>query len=121
MKYRFFSLVLLTLGLFVSCVDHDDFDFTGTVVDYELCNGVSEMGYAIALSSPDSIGGNYVTRENEQYSNVVVVFGSDRMLKSKSKVSGRIYLDPYHSKSECSYHYTDNNVPEAVFTKLKVH
>ncbi|MBP5326533.1 MAG: hypothetical protein J6Y98_01300 [Bacteroidales bacterium] len=121
MKYRFITLVVLTIGLLVSCADHDDFDFTGTVVDYEMCNGISEMGYAIALSSPDNIGGNYVTRENEEYSNVVVVYGSDRMLKSKAQVSGRIYLSPNYSQTECSYHYTDNDVPEAVFTKLKVH
>lgn len=116
---RTLPIALTCLMALASCVHHDDFDFAGIVVDYELCNGMSEIGYAIDLSSPDSIGGTYTTRTQETYGNVVVVYGADRMLHEDDKVSGRIYLDPHHSKTECNYHYTDRDVPEAVFTKLK--
>ena len=114
-------MIFLTAVLMLTaCVDHDDFDFTGTVVDYELCNSISDVGYAINLSSPDTIGGTYTTRERVEYSNVVVVYGSDRIMHSGDKVSGRIYLDPNYSKTTCKYSYDDRDVPEAVFTKLKV-
>lgn len=106
--------------LLTGCVEHDDFDFTGTVVDYEECNGISEMGYAVALSSPSDIGGEYTTRTATTYENVVVIYGADRMLKENAKISGRIYIDNNFSKTTCSIHYTDNDVPEAVFTKLSV-
>lgn len=103
-----------------SCVKHDDFEITGTVVDYEECNGLYEMGYAIELSSPDSIGGEYTTHDGEKYNNVVVVFGADVVLKHNSRISGRIYIDNNYSASTCIRHYTDRDVPEAVFTKLTV-
>ena len=110
---------VLAVVLFASCEHHDDFDFTGTVVDYEICNGISEVGYDVALSSPDSIGGSYINRYNEEYQNVVVIYGSDRMLHGGTKISGTIYLDPNYSEAECNYHYREREVPEAVFTKLK--
>ena len=112
-------IVIAAVLLFAACNDYDDFDFTGTVIDYEECSG-SSLGYAVSLTSPDSIGGDYRTRYGETFSNVVVIYGSDRMLQEDAKISGRIYLDPNFSKTECSISYTDNDVPEAVFTKLKV-
>ena len=113
-------IAVIMASMFSACVDHDDFAFTGTVVDYEQCTSITEMGYAIALSSPDTIGGDYETRKHETFHNVVVVYGADRMLHANDNVSGRIYLDPNYSKTQCSYHYTDRDVPEAVFTKLEV-
>ena len=121
MKARLFIALFSVMALLSACNDkHDDFDITGTVVDYEECNGISEMGYAVELSSPDSIGGEYKTHDNETYTNVVVVYGADRILKENAKISGRIYLDNNYSKTTCSRHYTDRDVPEAVFTKLEV-
>ena len=115
------ALLAIFITLFIAaCVKHDDFAITGTVVDYEECNGISEMGYAVNLSSPDSIGGEYKTRSNKTYYNVVVVYGSDRMLKENAQISGRIYIDNNYSRTTCSRHYTDRDVPEAVFTELKV-
>lgn len=111
--------LLSSVLLLAACNSYDDFDFTGTVVDYEECMG-SSIGYAVSLTSPDTIGGNYNARDGETYGNVVVIYGADRILKANSSISGRIYLDPNFSKTECSIHYTDNDVPEAVFTKLKV-
>lgn len=117
---RSILFVALLFTVFASCKNYEDFDFTGSVVDYEMCNGISEIGYAVALTSPDTIGGDYTTREMQQFHNVVVIYGSDRMLHSGDKISGRIYLDPGHSEAECNYHYNDRDVPEAVFTKLSV-
>ena len=114
-KALLFSVVLL----FAACNNYDDFEFTGKVIDYEECTG-SEFGYAVSLSSPDTIGGDYTNRDGEEYKNVVVVYGSDRLLKRNNLISGRIYLDPNYSHAECTWHYTDRDVPEAVFTKLKV-
>ena len=105
--------------LLASCVDHNDFSFSGTVVDYEMCNGIYDVGYAICLTSPTDIGGSYTTQYDEVYDNVVVVYGSDRILQEGAHVSGRIYLDHNYSKTSCNYHYYDRDVPEAVFTKLK--
>ncbi|MBO4244755.1 MAG: hypothetical protein J5882_06865 [Bacteroidales bacterium] len=115
---RIITLISSVL-LFAACNNHDDFDFTGTVIDYEECVG-SSFGYAVSLTSPDTIGGDYHARDGENYQNVVVIYGADRLLQANSKISGRIYLAPYFSKTECNIHYTDNDVPEAVFTKLKV-
>ena len=118
MKTRYSFIILAVVALLAACKNHDDFKFTGTVVDYEECNGISEMGYAIDLSSPDTIGGTYTTRSSKTYDNVVVVYGSDRILKENAKISGRMYIDNNYSRTTCSRHYTDRDVPEAVFTKI---
>ena len=112
-------IIIAAAMLFAACNNYEDFEFTGKVVDYEQCTSGS-IGYAVSLTSPDTIGGEYTTRERETYQNVVVIYGVDRMLQANSNISGRIYLDPNFSKTECSFHYTDRDVPEAVFTKLKV-
>ena len=106
--------------LLAACSNYDDFEFTGTVVDYEMCNGISELGYVVSLSAPDTIGGTYLTSEGKTATNAVVIYGSDRMLKQEDHIKGRIYLDPNYSKTTCNFHYTDRDVPEAVFTELSV-
>ncbi len=108
------------LLLLAACSNYEDFEFTGKVVYYEICNGISDLGYAVTLSAPDSIGGEYTTRERKTYQNVVIIYGANRILKEGDQISGRIYLDPNYSKTTCSMHYPDRDVPEAVFTKLKV-
>ena len=112
-------IIIAAIFLSAACNNYEDFEFTGQVVDYEQCDG-SSLGYAVTLTSPDTIGGEYHTRDGEIYQNVVVIYGADRLLKEDQIISGRIYLDPNYSKSECTWHYTDWEVPEAVFTKLKV-
>jgi hypothetical protein len=114
-KALLFSAILLLAG----CKNYDDFEFTGTVVDFEECTG-SSFGYAVNLTSPDTIGGDYTTHDCDMYQNVVVIYGADRLLKEGANISGRIYLDPNYSRTECTWRYTDRDVPEAVFTKLKV-
>ena len=96
-KALIFPIIFL---LFASCKNYDDFEFTGTVVDYEMCNGLSDLGYAINLESPDTIGGTYKTRDSVIYNNVIIVYGADRLLKSQSHISGRIYMDHNYSKTQ---------------------
>ena len=117
-SFRTISCILL-LRLFASCIDHDDFEFTGTVVGYQPCESLYNFGYAIALTSPDTIGSQYLSEEGITYENVILVFGADRMLHPNDNVSGKIYLDPYFSKSQCNYRNMQE-LPEAVFTELNV-
>lgn len=114
-KWVLISLLAVSLG---ACIDHDDFDIVGTVVDYEPCQSAYEVGYAINLRSPDTVGGRYLTQEGKCYDHVVVVYGADRLLHPGDSISGRIYLDPKFSKTQCMYHF-EREAPEAVFTKLK--
>ncbi len=116
MKKILLSLALMALA--TRCVHHDDFDIVGVVVDYEPCQSAYEVGYAISLRSPDTIGGRYMTQQGEWKENVVVVYGADRLLHPNDSIKGSIYLDPGFSKATCIYHF-DRDVPEAVFTKLK--
>lgn len=118
MKKRLFTILAASL-LATACFDYDDFAFTGTVVDYELCTSVMDLGYAVQLTSPDSIGARYMTRDSVWFDNVVVVYESPEPLKKNSKISGRMFLDPKYSRAECDFHY-DRDVPEARFTKVKV-
>lgn len=116
MKKLFFALGIA--ALFAGCIHHEDFEFAGTVVDCEACTSM-EMGYAVALDFPDSVGRDYVTSENTTYHNVVVIYGSDRILKQNQDISGKIYIDNDHSDAYCSFHYRHiNDVPECLFTEL---
>ena len=117
-EFKYFAIIVTLMALCTACTDHDDFPFSGTVVDYEICTGISSLGYAVCLTSPDTIGGRYTTQYNEVYDNVVVIYGADRMFHENETISGRIYLDHNYSKSECSYHREREDVPEAVFTKI---
>ena len=112
------SILILACCILSGCVHYDDFDFTGIVVDFEYCQGAYELGYAVSLMTPDTIGGDYLTQDGDNYKHVVVIYGSDRLLHPGDSIGGRIYLDPNYSKTTCNYHY-DRDVPEAVFTKLK--
>ena len=121
-KTLLLPIMLLALA-FAGCKDnYDDFEFSGTVVAMETCTSMNDLGYAVSLSNPTDIGGDYKVSENETHHNVVVVYRADRMLKNHDHISGRIYLDPNHSKALCNYNYrsTTGDVPEACFTQLKV-
>lgn len=105
-----------------SCKPKNQLQFSGTVVAYELCTSHSDLGYAVQLSSPDTLGGKYVLDDSMQYDNVVVVYGADRQLHDGDRISGAFCLDNGYSKAYCSYHYRDTrgDVHEARLTKLKV-
>ena len=117
------SSLLLCIAALTGCVNnYDDFEIAGKVIDNEYCTSIQDMGYAVQLTSPDSVGGDYKASDNKVYKNVVVVYGADQIIKTNKNISGRIYLDPRHSESECNYHFREQtgDVPEACFTKLKI-
>ena len=119
MKKRILALAL-SCCLAAACTDYDDFEFTGTVVDCESCIGLTEFGYVVSLSAPDTIGGSYLTTSGVTTTNTIFIYGADRLLKEGNRITGRIYLDPNYSKATCHYHYPDRDLPEAVFTKLEL-
>ena len=121
MKKRVIILSLLLVGalLTAACRHYEDFEFSGTVVEREMCNSIQDMGYIIALDSPDSIGKPYAMNDTLTYPNCIVAYNADRILKKNNHVSGRIYYDLNHSKAECTYHF-DRDLPETCFSKLQV-
>lgn len=117
---RIILLAIVVLFATTSCNKHDDeFDFVGKVIAYEECGlGYGSFGYVIQLCTPDDRGGDYTLRQTS-FSNVVVAYGSDRLLHENDSISGTMYPDPNYSKTTCDYHY-NRDCPEMVFTKLKV-
>ncbi|MBQ9588404.1 MAG: hypothetical protein IJR26_11210 [Bacteroidales bacterium] len=118
-------LILSAAALLASaCNKHEDeFEFSGTVVFYEYCSqeyGFDTYGYLVELTSPSDIGGDYVVNgESLGYTNAVMAYGSNRLLKEGSKISGKMYLDPHYSKTTCNIDL-NRECKEAVFTKVKV-
>ncbi len=113
---------LLPLLLLTACSTPDDFAIGGTVIDYEYCTSTSDLGFAVQLQSPDTLGATYYTGANQRYENVIVVYGNNKRLRDGDRISARVYLDPGYSDAYCNYHYRDTRgeVPEAVFTELTI-
>lgn len=122
-KVCFVFIALLTSIGMGSCINnYDDFDFVGTVIDVEMCTQMPDIGLAIQLDSPDSVGGRYYATDGKYYNNTVVVYRPDRIAPVSTRLSGRIALDPNYSKSMCNYHWREStgDVPEAIFTKMVI-
>ena len=121
---RFYFLLLTSYFILTltACNNFDDFAIEGKVIDHEMCTSVMDMGYAVQLDEPDSVGGTYLASDNKVYRNVVVVYKADQIVKRGERITGRIYLDPNHSKAYCNYNYRNatGEVPEACFTQLRV-
>ena len=115
-KHLFFAITAL---LFTSCENVDDFPFEGTVIGYEICTSLQDLGYLVNLDYPENIGGEF-TSSGETFSNVLVVYQANYLLRDRDRISGTIYLDENYAKSYCNRKKTDRDVPEAVFTSLKV-
>lgn len=123
MRKPLLSLPLIFCTI-VSCTPRheDEFEFAGVVVDYELCTSIQDLGYAVQITSPDTIGGTYLTQHGQHIDHVVVIYNSDRMLHENDSIEGRIFFDLNHSKANCNYHYreTSGDVPEACFSQVRV-
>lgn len=106
--------------LLTSCNDYDDFGFVGNTVDIEFCTGPMDLGYAIQLVSPDTLGGRYTCDDGTVYDHVVVVYASSKALKKGQHVEGRMYIDNNFSTAYCNYNYRNarGDVPEGVFTQI---
>lgn len=110
--------VIATLAL-SSCENVEDFSFKGTVIGYEICTSYQDLGYLVDLEYPENIGGEFTT-SGETFDNVLVVYQAHYQLKNRETISGTIYLEENFAKSYCNRTYTDRDVPEAVFTSLKL-
>lgn len=124
MKRTIPLLLILTTILATGCVrNYDDFAISGTIIAHEQCTTMNDLGYAVQLDDPDSIGApyRYITgKDTTIYQNVIVIYRPDRIIKRGRHITGRAYWDDNHSKAECNYNYRNasGDVPEACFTQL---
>jgi len=111
------------LGL-ISCSKTDEIDFRGTVVDVRECTASyvkPDLGYLVALTTPDSLGGVYTTDKGVTYHNVVILYAPDRLIYRDDPIRGTFYLDDQYSRANCSIHWNDiDNIPVGVFTSVSV-
>lgn len=114
------SFIIATVLLLVSCVKHDEVEFSGTVVDVRSCSALDismdrNPAYIIVLDYPASIGGHYYDDTN-----VVALYEPTCRIMVDDHVHGTFYLDDKYSKTTCDWHNTDYEIPEGVFTKTIV-
>ena len=114
---------IVILGL-TSCNKVDEIDFRGTVVDTRECTASyvkPDLGYLVALTTPDSLGGDYTTQDGITHHNVVILYAPDRLVYRNDKIRGTFYFDDQYSLANCSIHWNDiDNIPIGVFTSISV-
>lgn len=122
MKRFVFSSILLVL-LLVGCQKHTEIEFAGTVTGIRQCTSASyldqNVGYIVQLEYPDSIGATIETSEGVA-SGIIVLYEPNRIIRVNNHIHGTFYLDDKYSRSNCSLHYTDYELPEGVFLELHV-
>lgn len=120
-RFAFFSTLLLLLA---SCNKADEIDFRGTVIDTRECTASyvkPDLGYLVALTTPDSLGGDYTTQDGITHRNVVILYAPDRLVYRNDKIRGTFYFDDQYSLANCSIHWNDiDNIPIGVFTSISV-
>lgn len=120
-RFAFFSTLLLLLA---SCNKVDEIDFRGTVIDTRECTASyvkPDLGYLVALTTPDSLGGDYTTQDGITHHNVVILYAPDRLVYRNDKIRGTFYFDDQYSLTNCSIHWNDiDNIPIGVFTSISV-
>lgn len=120
-RFAFFSTLLLLLA---SCNKADEIDFRGTVIDTRECTASyvkPDLGYLVALTTPDSLGGDYTTQDGITHHNVVILYAPDRLVYRNDKIRGTFYFDDQYSLANCSIHWNDiDNIPIGVFTSISV-
>ncbi len=120
-RFAFFSTLLLLLA---SCNKVDEIDFRGTVIDTRECTASyvkPDLGYLVALTTPDSLGGDYTTQDGITHHNVVILYSPDRLVYRNDKIRGTFYFDDQYSLANCSIHWNDiDNIPIGVFTSISV-
>ena len=62
-KILFVSFAVLALML-VSCKHHEEFEFSGKVVGYEICQSMNDFAYLVSLESPSDIGDSIMVVED---------------------------------------------------------
>ena len=120
-RFAFFSTLLLLLA---SCNKVDEIDFRGTVVDVRECTASyvkPDLGYLVALTTLDILGGVYTTQDGITHHNVVILYAPDRLVYRNDKIRGTFYFDDQYSLANCSIHWNDiDNIPIGVFTSISV-
>lgn len=113
---------LIFYFLFVSCVQHDEVEFRGTIIDYRECSSLyldQNPGYVVQLEYPENLGGSYNNPDrNITGGNAVVLYEPDRHIMVGDVVHGTFYLDDKYSRINCNIHYGDT-LPEGVFLKVR--
>ena len=119
-------LCLAAALLFSACKKKvDDMDFSGKVIGGCECTGsgmgysISEMdwGYLVALDKPEGIGSDYTDADRNNYTNVVILYGTRTRLTIGGTISGKLYLDKDYASSYCNYR-PSLGVPQAVCSQL---
>ncbi len=115
------AALLLTAAL-AACQKHPEVDFAGTVTGIRQCTGMyldNNVGYIVQLDYPDSLGATITTDEGTA-SGIIVLYEPDRVIHVDDHIHGSFYLDDKYSRTNCSLHYTDYELPEGVFTHISV-
>ncbi|MBP5190470.1 MAG: hypothetical protein J6031_06105 [Bacteroidales bacterium] len=99
--------------------DIDEFHFTGTVVDGELCSS-SQIGYVIDIHTPDSIG-NPFTSSGISCQNAVMAYRAPQILHYGDTIEGVAYLTESYAALNC-FGVIDNDLPEIILLSIdKIH
>lgn len=115
-----FSLLLLLL---VSCVKHEEYEFSGRVLWMRDCTGSyldANAGYVVQLEYPENIGTTIRNADGDTLKNLIVLYEPTRRVYVDDHIHGTFYLDDKYSRSNCTLHYTDYTLTEGVFTKTVV-
>lgn len=125
-KILFVSFAVLALML-VSCKHHEEFEFSGKVVGYEICQSMNDFAYLVSLESPSDIGDSImVVEDSTRRGHVIAVYQSPRILKIGRHISGTIYMDDNYNRAHCYKHYTyrdlvsgdEIELRQAIFVKV---
>lgn len=120
---KYLLIILLPLLLCGCKKKAETFPFSGTVCGYLQCTlataSISEIdfGYVVSLTTPDSIGKDYNSGNNQTFHNCVIIYRTRYRYHDGDKISGTMYLDDKYSKAYCNYHYT-LDLPEGVCYSL---
>jgi hypothetical protein len=105
-------LIFIALFFFNSCNrDVDEFRFTGHVVGSQLCSS-SQIGYAIDIIEPDSIG-KPINISGTQYQNVVMAYRASRILHQGDTIKGVAYITKSYAELNC-FGISEYDLPEVI-------
>lgn len=76
----------------------------------------SQIGYAIAIVTPDSIGATFNTSVGK-YENVVMAYKASRILQRGDTIYGVAYLTKSYAALNC-YGVNDNGLPEVILLSV---
>ncbi|MBR1851487.1 MAG: hypothetical protein IJ789_09010 [Bacteroidales bacterium] len=114
---RIFLAIAVVLAA-ASCTKHDEIDFAGTIIGYNPCTGLDNVGYLVELNTPTEVGST-IEYNNQTYNNVIILYDPAVRIYVHDKVSGTFYYSNNYAKANCNYTKL-YDIPEGVFWKIKV-